>query len=779
MDDNCNKLRALNKVYSLPQTYGIIKPIMKSKRKSTYSIMLYLRWPLLLSVLLVFMNILLIALDPHAAAFMCIFTVLFVIFSAALYIYSRKSIYSGLINFALGFDSTESNILNNLSVPTAICSRNGSLIWSNAAFEELFTQYLTTKSIKDIFPDITHEVLDDLDEPVLIHSSYGSFRYLIEMRPTEIFTDDSVLEDNISEELEGEESDRYYAMDATDGAEDAFDSTEDQGKTFAADEPDADASVYDDAVVKRVSRLGKSSFRYRTGDEALDEQAENVIIISVTDETELVQYKKDYRDTRPCEGLIYLDNYDEALASVEETRRSLLTALVDRRISNYITALNGIVKKLEKDKFFFFMNEKDVQTMLEDRFSILEEVKTINIGNELALTLSIGVGRTGATYEENYNYARAAIDLALGRGGDQAVVKSGETVTYFGGKTLAPEKNARVKARVKAQALKELLSANDKLLVMGHSNPDADSLGASIGIWKIARSYGKKAHIVLKGTNKSLEPMYRQFVGNPDYPEDMFINGDKALGFVDHTTLLVVVDVNRPSYTEEPRLLQSAGNIVVIDHHRRGTEFINNAQLSYIEPYASSASEMISEIVQYIDDTTTLTPLEADALYGGIVIDTQNFITQTGIRTFEAAAFLKRKGASVQRIRKLFRDSFSDFKARAGALDNAEVYREHFAISVLDPDGVDTPTVACAQAANNLLDVSGIKAAIVLTEYNELIYISARSIDEVNVQVMMEKLGGGGHMAIAGAQLKNTDIDAAIALVKQTIDEMIEKGEIS
>lgn len=714
----------------------------------------------MLSVLLVFMNILLIALDPHAAAFMGIFTVLFVIFSAVLYFYSRKSIYSGLINFALGFDSTEANILNNLSVPTAICSCSGNLIWTNAAFEELFTQYLATKSIKDIFPDITREVLDGLDEPVLIHSSYGNFRYLIEMRPTEVFAEDENSPD--SEDLED------YAEEVSDT---------DADTVVNADS--ADAYAADSDAVKMAAHRGSTSFRYKRNDEALNEEPDNVIIISVTDETELVQYKKDYRDTRPCEGLIYLDNYDEALASVEETRRSLLTALVDRRISNYISALNGIVKKLEKDKFFFFMNEKDVQTMLDDRFSILEEVKTINIGNELALTLSIGVGRTGATYEENYNYARAAIDLALGRGGDQAVVKSGETVTYFGGKTLAPEKNARVKARVKAQALKELLSANDKLLVMGHSNPDADSLGSSIGIWKIARSYGKKAHIVLNNTNKSLEPMYRQFAGNPDYPEDMFIHGDKALGFVDRTTLLVVVDVNRPSYTEEPRLLQSVSNIVVIDHHRRGTEFINNAQLSYIEPYASSASEMISEIVQYIDDTTTLTPLEADALYGGIVIDTQNFITQTGIRTFEAAAFLKRKGASVQRIRKLFRDSFSDFKARAGALDTAEVYREHFAISTLDPVGVDTPTVACAQAANNLLDVNGIKAAIVLTEYNERIYISARSIDEVNVQVMMEKLGGGGHMAIAGAQLKDTDIDAAIALVKHTIDEMIEKGEIS
>ena len=680
---------------------------MKGRRKSTYSIMLYLRWPLLLSVLLIFMNIILVAIDMRAAAFMGIFTALFVLFSAALYIYSRKSIYSGLIDFAMGFDSTESGILNNMSVPTAICSPNGGLIWANRSFEELFTHDGARASIRDIFPDITREILGELNEPALIHSSYGNFRYLIEMRPTELGLDS-----------------------------------------------DSDSA------------------------ESLDD-SERIIIISVSDETELVQYKKDYRDSRPCEGLIYLDNYDEALASVEETRRSLLTALVDRRISNYISSLNGIVKKLEKDKFLFFMNEKDVRTMCDDRFSILEEVKTINIGNESALTLSIGVGRTGTSYEENYNYARAAIDLALGRGGDQAVVKSGEAVTYYGGKTLAPEKNARVKARVKAQALKELLSANDKLLVMGHNNGDADSLGSSIGIWKIARSYGKKAHVVLNGTNKSLEPMYRLFVDNPDYPEDMFISGDKAIGFVDRTTLVVVVDVNRPSYTEEPRLLQHASNVVVIDHHRMGTESIENAQLSYIEPFASSASEMISEIVQYIDDTTTLTPLEADALYGGIVVDTQNFITQTGIRTFEAAAFLKRKGASVQRIRKLFRDSLSDFKARAGAVDGAEIYREHFALSTLDPSGVDTPTVACAQTANTLLDIDGIKAAIVLTEYNGLIYVSARSIDEVNVQVMMEKLGGGGHMAIAGAQLKDTDMQTAIERIKDIIDEMTEKGEIS
>lgn len=719
---------------------------MKSKRKSTYSIVLYLRWPLLLSVLLVIMNIILIALDPRSAAFMSIFTILFVLFSAALYVYSKRGIYSGLIDFAQGFDSAESNILNNMSVPTAICNFRGGIIWCNSAFGDSFSAAGVLTSVKDIFPDITKDILSNLNEPAIIHSSYGNSRYLIEMRPTDIFDEDS---DNYPDS----DDDILYS---------------DTSESDNASESNEASKSENDPI-----------FTYRRNNDGLKDEFERVIIISVTDETELIQYKKDYRDSRPCEGLIYLDNYDDALASVEETRRSLLTALVDRRISNYISSLNGIVRKLEKDKYLFFMNEKDVQSMFSDRFSILEEVKTINIGNELALTLSIGVGRNGINYEENYNFARAAIDLALGRGGDQAVVKSGEQVTYFGGKTLAPEKNARVKARVKAQALKELLSANDKLLVMGHKNGDADSLGASIGIWKIARCYGKNAHIVLNTTNNSLEPMYRKFINSSDYPDDMFISGDKAVNFIDRTTLLVIVDVNRPSYTEEPRLLHSASNVVVIDHHRMGTEGVDNAQLSYIEPYASSASEMVSEIVQYIDDTTTLTPLEADALYGGIVIDTQNFITQTGIRTFEAAAFLKRKGASVQRIRKIFRDSFSDFKARAGAVDSAEIYREHFALSTLDPTGVDTPTVACAQAANTLLDVDGIKAAIVLTMYNGLIYISARSIDEVNVQVMMEKLGGGGHMAVAGAQLADTNIAAAIDKVKQIIDEMIEKGEIS
>ncbi len=511
---------------------------------------------------------------------------------------------------------------------------------------------------------------------------------------------------------------------------------------------------------------------------SLDEAHKKVVGLYITDETELVEYKKLYNDSKLCEGLIYLDNYDEALETVEEVRRSLLTALVDRKISNYISSMNGLVKKIEKDKYFFLVMDKDMNRMLEDRFSVLEEVKTINIGNELSLTLSIGVGMGGKGYQANYNFSRIAIDLALGRGGDQAVVKSVDDIRYFGGKAQAVEKNTRVKARVKAHAFKELLDSKDKLIVMGHKMSDVDSFGAAIGFWRIAMAFGKKAYIVSGNTNLSVKPMKMRFVENDDYPKDMFISGDKALELVDKNTIVVVVDVNRPSYTEEPRLLSASNTIVVVDHHRKGSETIDNAVLSYVEPYASSASEMVAEIVQYIGDDIRLTSQEAEAMYSGMVVDTQSFTNQTGVRTFEAAAFLRRSGADIVRVRKMFRENYADYKAKADAVDKAEIYRSNFAISVCNPEGTESPTVVGAQAANSLLEIRGIKAAVVLTPYDEKIFISARSIDEVNVQVMMEKLGGGGHKAVAGAQLKDVSLEDAIAKVKEAIDIMMDEGEI-
>ncbi len=498
------------------------------------------------------------------------------------------------------------------------------------------------------------------------------------------------------------------------------------------------------------------------------------------DETELVEYKKLYSDNRPCEGLIYLDNYDEAMEGVDDVRRSLLTALIDRKVSSYISSMNGVMKKLEKDKYFFIITSENLARMTEDKFSILKDTKSINIGNEMAVTLSIGIGADeGADYKQNSEYARVAMDLALGRGGDQVVIKSSDNIRYFGGKSHAVEKNTRVKARVKAHAFRELLENKDNVIIMGHKISDIDCLGAAVGFYRIAVSMGKRAHIVLNEVRGSMRPLYESFIKNEYYPKDMFVMGDKALSLIDDGTVVVVVDVNRPGYTEEPRLLAACDTIVVVDHHRKSSDTIDNATLSYVEPFASSASEMVAEILQYIGDNIRLTPQEADAMYSGIMIDTQNFTNQTGVRTFEAAAYLKRSGADIIRIRKIFRDNFADYKAKARAVDTAEIYRDHFAISECDPEGTEAPTVVGAQAANSLLEINGIKASIVLTKYQEKIYVSARSIDEVNVQVMMEKLGGGGHKSVAGAQLKDMSLDEAKTKIKEIIDDMLKEGEVS
>lgn len=510
-------------------------------------------------------------------------------------------------------------------------------------------------------------------------------------------------------------------------------------------------------------------------------EGENAFVTSIClfDETQMLKYKQQINDQKLVAGLIYLDNYEEALESVEEVRRSLLTALIDRKINKYISSMGGIVKSIEKDKYFFVIKMMYMDKMREERFSILEDVKTVNIGNEMAVTLSIGIGMNGESYGQNYEYARTAIDMALGRGGDQAVVKDSDKIQYFGGKAQQMEKTTRVKARVKAHALRELMENKDRLLIMGHRMADIDSFGAAIGIYRIAMSMNKKANIVLNEVTSSVRPMLERFTEKGDYPEDMFLKGPKAVELVDPGTMLVVVDVNRPSITDEPTLLRMIKTIVVLDHHRTSSEIIDNAVLSYVEPYASSTCEMVAEVLQYIADGIKVRPAEADAMYAGIVIDTQNFTNQTGVRTFEAAAFLRRSGADITRVRKLFRENMTDYQAKAEAVRAAEVYMEAFAISVCPADNVESPTIIGAQAANELLEIKGIKASIVLTEYNGTIYLSARSIDEVNVQVMMEKLGGGGHRTIAGAQMKDMTIEEVKERLKEVIRQMMEAGDVS
>lgn len=502
-----------------------------------------------------------------------------------------------------------------------------------------------------------------------------------------------------------------------------------------------------------------------------------VYTVCLFDETDLVDLRIQKENSKFVVGLMYMDNYDEAMESVEEVRRSLLEALIDRKINQYINGFNGIVKKLEKDKFFFIIKKGDLDSAISVRFDILEDVKTVNIGNEMSITLSIGIGYGSENLARNYELARMAMDMALGRGGDQAVVKTEDDIRYFGGKAQTVEKQTRVKARVKAHAFRELLENKDKVIIMGHKMLDMDAFGAAIGIWRIATHLNKKAYILRSDVNPSVRPMIEKFKA-PEYPEDLFMSEEKALNSLTNDSLVVVVDVNRPSITEGPSLLKKAKNIVVLDHHRQSSEIITNATLSYVETFASSACEMVSEIVQYISDDIKLKTLEADAMYAGIVIDTQNFNVQTGVRTFEAAAFLKRSGADVTRVRKMFREDAADYLAKAEAIHNAEIYENYYAISECDSANTASPTLVCAQAANDLLNIKGIKASFVLTLYNDVIYISARSMDEVNVQTIMEKLGGGGHRSVAGAQIKEGSIEDAKNLVKKVLKELIERGEI-
>lgn len=509
-----------------------------------------------------------------------------------------------------------------------------------------------------------------------------------------------------------------------------------------------------------------------------ERDANTMLAFYFFDETELQRYIKENNNQKLVAGLIYIDNYEEVLDSIEEVRQSLLVALIDRKISKYMQNVDAICKKLEKDKFVVVFQQKYLPQLESTKFSILDEVRAINIGNELAVTLSISLGVNASTYTQAYESARMAMDLALGRGGDQAVVKNGDKISYYGGKTQVVEKSTRVKARVKAHALREIMESKDEVVIMGHRYPDVDSIGAALGIYRLAKTLNKKAHIVINEATISIRPVLNNFAGNVSYEEDLFIDSSQAINMTHSDTLLVVVDVNRPSYTECKELLSLTKSIVVLDHHRQTSEIIENAILSYIEPYASSACEMVAEILQYISDKPKLKPIEADAMYSGMLVDTDNFVTKTGVRTFEAAAFLRRNGADVVRVRKMFRNSMDSYKLRAEVIRQAEVYLSEFAISVLPSEGVDSPNVLAAQAANELLDIEGIRASFVMTEIGKQIFISARSIDDVNVQVIMEKLGGGGHLNVAGAQLDDTDTTGAVHQLKQILDIMKEEGDI-
>ena len=685
------------------------KKNMNDKLKLKGHMKAFMRWPLILSALLIVLNILVYCVSVKAGLVVSAGVLIYVGIAVVVLRCHRPFIVNELIAFANQYDSLEKRILEELALPYAIMDMNGRMIWSNKVFAELTGKdQFYKKNISTIFPDVTADKLPvaDTKEISEISTQFGEKIYRVSMQRVEL------------------------------------------GEIVA-------------------------------GSETLENTDKNVSLIAMYmyDDTELKEYIKKNEDNKLVVALAYLDNYEEALESVEDVRRSLLIALIDRKITKYFSNFDGLVKKLEKDKYFLIMRQSSLDTLKEQRFHILDEVKTVNIGNEMAITLSIGVGLNAATYIQNYEYSRIAIEMALGRGGDQVVIKNGHNITYYGGKTQQMEKATRVKARVKAQALKEFMSTKDRVVVMGHKITDVDALGAGIGIYRAGKTLGKPVHIVVNDPTKSIRPLIAEYTNNSEYEPSMFVDSAQAKDLIDNNTVVVVVDTNRPSYTECEELLYMTKTVVVLDHHRRGSEVIENAVLSYVEPYASSACEMVAEILQYFSDDLRIRNIAADCLYAGIVIDTNNFTTRAGVRTFEAAAFLRRSGADVTRVRKLLRDDLKSYQARADAVRTAHIYRNCFAISTCPSENLDSPTVVGAQAANELLNIAGVKASFVLTQYNNEIYISARAIDEINVQVMMEKMGGGGHMNIAGAQVKASP-DEVERMLKDIIDQEYQEENI-
>lgn len=681
---------------------------MNGKIKIKGQLKTYLRWPITLTILLLFMNIAIYLISRRSGVVTSIFLAVYILIVVILYFFNRPIILNELVSFATQYGQVQKNLLEEFALPYALLDDEGKLLWMNQEFAKLTGKTKRYhKSITAILSEVTSDKLPSGETDhteTLIHYQERDYR----TQMTKV---------SMNELLE--------ATGIVQGEEDNY-----------------------------------------------------LIALYLFDETDLNQFKLQKEEEKLVVGLLYLDNYDEALDSVEEVRRSLLTALIDRKVNKYFGEMDGLVKKLEKDKYFLVMRNRSLQELMNLKFNILEEVKTVNIGNDMAVTISIGIGMNAGSYAQNYEFSRIAIDLALGRGGDQVVLKDGDHISYYGGKSQQMGKSTRVKARVKAHALKEFMISKDKVVVMGHKISDVDSFGAGIGIYRAAKSLNKKAHIVVNNPTMSIRPLMESFLNNPDYDENMFVNSFEAKEIVDNNTVVVVVDTNKPSYTECDELLHKTKTIVVLDHHRQGSEVIQNAVLSYIEPYASSACEMVAEILQYFSDDIRIRNTEADSLYAGIMIDTNNFLAKTGVRTFEAAAFLRRCGADVTRVRKMFRDDMESYKARAETVRHTESYLQSFAISFCPSSGLDSPTVVAAQAANELLNIIGVKASFVLTDYNDQVYISARAIDEVNVQLIMERLGGGGHINIAGAQLKDVTVDGAITILKKTIDQMIEEGDI-
>lgn len=496
-------------------------------------------------------------------------------------------------------------------------------------------------------------------------------------------------------------------------------------------------------------------------------------ILFLIDNTEYVELKKAYTDNKPAVAYILVDNYEEAMMTTEDLKKPIVSAEIEKRLSTWATSMKALLKKYANDRYIMIFRDKDLSTLENDKFEILDVIRDISEGNKIPLTLSIGVGAGVDDYITLHEYASSAMDLALGRGGDQAVIKRGDKISFYGGKTQAVEKRTRVKARVVAHAIRELIEESSTVFIMGHNFMDFDSLGSALGMYRAAVSLGKSAHIILDKSNIAIDELIKKIQKAEEY-ENLFIKSADVKNLVDKNALLIVVDAHRPSYLTYPEIVDIIDRIIVIDHHRRGKEFIDKALLIYLEPYASSTCELVTELLQYMKDKIELKSLEAEALLAGITVDTKNFTFRTGARTFEAASFLRRKGADTTSVKQLFQNDLDSYVIKSTIVKNAEIIDRGIAIAISPKDANN---LIIAQAADELLTIKGVQASFVLLKREDDVAISGRSLGDINVQIILEKLGGGGHLTVAGAQVKKP-LDEVLNSLKNAIKEYFdEEGE--
>lgn len=502
------------------------------------------------------------------------------------------------------------------------------------------------------------------------------------------------------------------------------------------------------------------------------EQEQYIVMLYFLDRTDYYQLMDRYRDEKMTVALIQVDNYDDVLNETKEEKRPFVTSEIDKLINLWASRMNAVLRKYQKDRYIVIFEKKYLENLEAKRFSLLDDMREIEAGNKFPITLSLGIGCMASNPNKLEEEAFNCLELALGRGGDQAVVNKEGNYEFYGGKSKAVEKRNRVKARIIAHALRPLIDESSQVIIMGHRFPDMDAYGAAIGMCRAALNRGKDAFIVLNEVNEAIRNVHAVFSDNEDY---QFLTTEEALDKLDDRTLLVIVDTHRPSFTEAPELLPLVHNKVLLDHHRRGTEFIEDTVLKYLEPYASSTSELVSEVLSYLENKVHIEKEEAEALLAGIVVDTKNFTVKTGVRTFEAASFLRRFGADTTNVRQLFQDDLSTLVAKSEVIKHAMLYRHDVAISVVEDDMENIQLIA-AQGADALLNIRGVESSFVIGKKSDgMVFISGRSLGDTNVQVILEQLGGGGHMSVAGAQFQDKTLDEVRSLLEEAIDTYFEE----